>query len=513
MPIKRGENGQILINSTHPDYDAYTDSWDLIDRVLKGRDVQQYILELNPQDESDQNKTRNSQYKERAVFSRIAGRTVNRMIGLVFSKYPTLSIPTELDYIRNNIDGAGASIYQQSQATLKSVVSKGRAGLLVEYPIATEEISRADLIEKGYYATIQRFEPQQILNWTMLKRGADMALGQVVLKDIVIQNGETIGILRELSLQPVNENGEYVYVSRLWQYIDDEWKVVLESIPLDGYGMAWTEIPFMFVGSETNQPRVDDPPVYDLCRGNICHYRLHADYMDSVHFVGQPQGYVSGIEDVKGFVDEMKKDGWYSGSRKFAILPQGGNLAFASVPPNTMVKEAMDSMRDTLMGMGAFYITPGNAVKTATQAEGEQEEQHSILSLAASDVSEAYTKCLMWMCRYMKIDTIGEDDTPIYDLRRDFIRATAEPQLIQTLWQITMQGGIPKSDFWQNMRKLEIIDGEKSDEDIKDELESDNIGANGGALNLGDEADDDEAKLAAFEAAHPELLSGDIAGS
>jgi len=480
MPAYFDDMGRIFITSTHRDYDRFVKIWDYIDNVVTGRDVDKHIPTLNPRDDSDENMERNRQYKERAVFLKIAGRTVNRMVGLVFVKWPVLNIDGQLDYILTNVDGAGISIYQQSQACLKSVISKGRAGLLVEYPIVDGQCTREDMNRHELFATIQRFEPQQIINWSLDKCGAKLKLGRVVLRDIIEEEYKVIEIYREL----VIEDG--VYVSRLWRHNgkgdDDGGGFILasESIPRDGSGNTWDEIPFIFIGAETNQSRIDEPPMIDICEGNICHYRLHADYMDSVHYVGQPMAYVNGIEDVKLFLENLTDTGWYMGSRQVTVLPPGGVLGYAAVPPNPLVKVALEDMKNDLMGMGAFYITPGSAVKTAAQAEGEQEEQHSILSLAASNVSEAYGKCLEWMYKYMNIEITDEqeldgkivDDTPIYDLRRDFIRGGSDPQLITALWAVAMGGGMPMTDFWQMLRKGEIIDPEKTDEEIKTEIES-----------------------------------------
>jgi hypothetical protein len=526
MSITKDQNGMAAVDSTHPDYDTYLSDWMYIDKIMSGRNIKSEIHTLNPLDSSEGNQLRNAQYKDRAVFYRIAGRTANRMIGLVFSKWPTLRIPTELDYITQNIDGAGTSIYQQSQAALKSTVAKGRAGLLVEYPEVVGEVTRADMEDGKYYATVQRFEPQQIINWSIMRYGANMAIERVVIKDTVETYGGTVDIIRELKMEwrPLRDNmaSEYVYVSREWRKSEDKnigWYVNTETIPTDGFGKPWDEIPFAFIGSETNQPRIDEPPMLDICRGNVCHYRLHADYMDSCHYVGQPTGYVNGVEDIKGFTENQKADGWYAGSRKMAILPPGGVIAFASVPPNTMVKEAMDSAKEDLIGMGAFYITPGSAIKTATQAEAEQEEQHSVLSLATSNVAEAYSKALSWMARYMRVEIVGKhedgdgkitDDTPVYDIRRDFIQAAADPQLISAMWKLVLEGGLPKSDFWQMLRKTEKIDPEKSDDEIREEIEADRGAGTDADLSktlamLDDEATQDEDYIASLERSHPEL--------
>ena len=518
--IIKNKDGSINITSTHPDYDIFVSDWKYIDKVMSGRYIKTEIPELNPTDKSDENSERNKQYRERAVFLRIASRTANRMVGLVFAKWPTLRVPAELNYIANNVDGAGASIYQQSQSALKSAVAKGRAGLLVEYPIVIGKTTRHDMETQKYYATIQRFEARQIINWSLMRMGANMALERVVIRDTVETAEGEVEVIRELKMEwRAIENRVFdypIYVSREWRNGGDEkgWYVYSETVPKDGFGEPWDEIPFAFIGSETNQPRIDEPPMLDICRGNVCHYRLHADYMDSVHFVGQPQGYINGLTDIAGFKEDHKESGWYSGSRQFALLPPESTVAFASVPPNTMVKEAMDSQKDSLIGMGAFYITPGSAIKTATQASGEQEEQHSVLSLAASNVAEAYSKALIWMARYMRVEIIGKhedaegravDDTPLYDLRRDFVQSVADPQMIQTLWTLVMQGGMPVSDFWQKLRKAEIIDPEKDDDEIKDEIAA-GTGTGGDIAGLGDMlAQSDEEAMAVLERQHPEL--------
>lgn len=56
------------INSHHPEYDQRINEWRRIDDIINRRNITNYLMELNPQDTSTQNKKRNESYKERAVF-------------------------------------------------------------------------------------------------------------------------------------------------------------------------------------------------------------------------------------------------------------------------------------------------------------------------------------------------------------------------------------------------------------------------------------------------------------
>lgn len=468
------------ITATHPQYDEAVGAWNRITDICRGRDedVRKYLIELNPGDASEENRLRNLEYRRRAVFVRIAGRTVNGMLGMVFKTFPKLSIPEALDYVKSNADGAGVSVYQQSQKALRSVISKGRAGLFVDYPAADGPLSVADMNAGRAFATVQRFEPEQIINWGLVNYGATVKLGRVVVKeDGYDVYGNAFSFYRELFL---DDGG---YVAREWRRdADGEWAVYSETRPRDGGGRPWDEIPFVFVGAETNAAAVNDPPMYDICSLNIGHYNNSADYEDSAHFVGQPQYWMSGMDpDV---LEMFKKEKAYVGSRMIIGVPAGEQLAIAQPQPNAMIKEAMDDKIKLAIGMGAFFITPGSAVKTATQSAGEQEMQHSILSLASSNLGEAYTQCLEWMARYMAIDPDALPEPLLYEPNHDFVESGMDAQTLTALTAAWAQGALPYSDYVARLQKAELIDPEKTADEAKEEIES---GRGGGAFDLDDD--------------------------
>jgi hypothetical protein len=151
------------IDAKHPQYTDNVETWDKIDAVVKGENVSQFLRYLNPQDKSADNLSRNQQYKENAIFYAIAGQTVAGMLGTMYRKWPTLTVPTPLDYLSKNCDGAGNSIYQQSQGLADDLISKSRGALLVSYPPTDGAVSQADIVSGSFsgsldpYSFVERF--------------------------------------------------------------------------------------------------------------------------------------------------------------------------------------------------------------------------------------------------------------------------------------------------------------------------------------------------------------------
>ena len=63
-----------------------------------------------------------------------------------------------------------------------------------------------------------------------------------------------------------------------------------------------------------------------------------------------------------------------------------------------------------------------------------------------------------------------------YKLNQDFTSVNVDPQVISELLKAVQAGRMPASDFWSELRRLGLIDAEKTDEDIRDELETDAAG-------------------------------------
>lgn len=452
------------IDFQHNQYKKSIDKWRMIDHICEGDEVEQYLITLNPDDKSVQNRTRNEQYKKRAVFYQVAGYTARGLNGLLFSKYPKFEAPG-LEYLGVNADGAGISIYQQAQDTAEDIIKKGRAGLFVSYPKTQGGVSRADIDNMRVFATIHEIDAEQIINWRTETVGAQVKLSLVVFTESVDEledkyTTKPVEQIRELAL----ENG--LFIVRKWRKDDKhEWYVAEESIPVDGSGSTWSEIPFTFVGSENNAPNADSPPMQTLAEINKGHYRNSADYEDNVYYCGQAQPWMSGIN--QNHIDVMKENNMYVGSREVLGVPEGGAFGFESAEPNTMVREAMQDKLEMMIGLGARFIQPGGVAKTAQEARGDQAVQHSVLSLISSNLSEAYTTCLKWCAQYMNVNYT---DKMVFETTQDFVSPTATAQDIQAMVAGFVQGAIPVGSYFRWLQRHGLEESDKTIEEFTEEV-------------------------------------------
>lgn len=455
----------MAVDFTRSEYEKNLPKWKLVDDITSGDNVKNYLIKLNPNDESDENVIRNRQYKDRAIFYKIAGQTLAGLNGLLYRKDPEIELPAGLEYLKKNADGGGVSIYQQSQQSSKECIKKGRFGLYVTFPQTEGRFTKRDRDSGRYISTIHQIDAQQIINWQVATVGSKVVLTKVVIKEVAQVQGEDEFETKEQDQFKELSLDDGIFVVRDWVKIDGEWNFT-QYTPTDARGSNWDVIPFVFGGSTANTQHVDEIPMLGLCEVNKGHFRNSADYEDSVFFTGQAQAWMSGLN--QNHVDQMKEANVYVGSRNLLAVPSGENFGFESAEPNTMVRQAMIDKVDMMIGLGARFIQQGGAAKTATEANNEAQTQHSVLSLIALNVSDAYEQAIQFCARYMG-ETITESNMK-FRINQDFVDNKATAQDIQAMVAGFIQGAIPASDYFNWMKKVEIVDNEKTLEQFNEEV-------------------------------------------
>lgn len=448
------------LDRTHKDYDEYLPIWTKINDICDGKNLKTYLVKLNPLDLSDENVARNQQYYERAVFYAIASYTCRGMLGMLFRKDPNLSIDKGLEYIKENIDGKGLSIYQQSQEVSKDLIKLGRCGLWVDFPETDGNTSKQDIEDLKVFATVKKFDADQILYWETETFGAKIYLSKILIAYVETYEDEDADIRLELAIE------DRTYVVKKWRKTtsSSQWELLRDSIPKDSSGNVWKNIPFIFVGSETNTFVIDQPPSLDIVRINIGHWNNSASYEDSVWFAGQVQPWMSGISEE--YLKMMKDNNMYVGSGRLLGVPSGEQFGYAQSQPNQATREAMRDKIEMMIGLGAMFLQPGSAVKTATQSEGEKEIRHSILSLIAANTSEAYQQALIWVSKYM-----GTNENDIeYSVNQEFVKPSATSADLREIVASLLQGVIPFSDYVSWCQKYGYIEESKTTEEVEEEL-------------------------------------------
>lgn len=461
-----------------PEVKAKQPAWRMVRDCVAGSEAVKaggYAMPVNSHDTSDANRERNRERVKGAFFFNATGRTLQALVGIAFGKWPEVKLPGALEYLKQDVNGSGVGLINQAQGVVGEVLQTARAGLLTTYPRSAGVASRAEMAEQALRPSIQMYEADSIINWRTERVGARNLLTLVVLKEQHEIPGEF-----ELEFETqyrVLRLVEGRYVHQVWRKPkgESEYKVAEEYLPTDGAGNPWREIPFAFVGATNNDPAPDSPPLYDLADANIAHFRNSADYEEGLFYAGQPTYWMSGVDPEEAL--EMQKHGMYVGSRSILPLPAGAQAGLLQQNPVDGLSEAMKHKVELMASLGARLVAPGEVARTATEAAADDKTSHSVLSIIADNTSDAYRKALAWCAQFHNV--AGEVD---FSLSTEYGQMQFDAQQVTAAMSLVQAGKLPETDLWTYLRSLGLIEATKSDDDIRDELET----QGGGGLTLDD---------------------------
>lgn len=455
-------------------------TWEQIRDVINGEAAVKkrgkYLPYIMPSDKGAVNKDRNDAYQQRAVFYGVTKRTLKGMVGQVTAKPATLTVPALLEPLQDDVDGGAVSIEQQSRQALSDSLSVGRLGLLTDYPMVDglpARPTRADLLEGRVKPSIQYYFAEQIINWRVEMVDGSRKLTLVVLLEAYTKSDD--GFKKEDAPQwRVLRLVDKEYIVQVYRKDEAGMFIVvpeLSSKPVDSAGKPFDEILFTIVGSDNNDPGIDDSPLEDMANLNIAHYRNSADHEESVFIVGQPTPVFSGM--TKDWVQEVWGDkeiypnGVAMGSRSPIPLPAGGDAKLLQPDPNTLVFEAMKHKEDQMKALGAKLVEPKTGARTLGEAQMDEASEASVLMACAKNVSSGYTRCLRWAARFA-----GAPVTPdlSYELNTDFEISRMTPQQRQILLQEWQAGAISTTEYRAILRRAGVATQE--DEVFQEEVDA-----------------------------------------
>lgn len=446
------------VSSKHADLTAKLPYYTVISDCLAGELVVKskrvtYLPMPNADDQSAENLARYTAYLTRAVFYGVTKRTLGGLVGQVFARDPVIKVPELLQPIVDDATGSGVNIIQFSKTATEYVISRGRAGILVDYP-DRDTATTQEQVRSGEVRPNMTFYPaEKVINWDVIRKDGRILLSLVVLEEPYVIKDD--GFLKTMGTQyrVLRLSDGYYTVSI---YRNDA--VVQFITPVDAAGDFLTEIPFTFIGSRTNDSSVDDPPLYDLASLNIAHYRNSADYEESCFVVGQPTLVLSGL--TQQWVQDVLKGKVQLGSRGAVPLPADADAQMLQAKENSLPFEAMKHKEKQMVALGAKLIEDISVQRTATETAIDFSSETSILSATADNVSDAIAKALLWCAKF-----VGADQDVDFALNTEFdlIRLSSQDRVaLIGEWQA---GAISFEELRDNLRRGGIVT--RNDADAK----------------------------------------------
>lgn len=457
-------------DTKHAQYEAMLATWRTCrDAVIGQRAIHAGGIKYLPQ-LAGQSKDAYDAYKRRSLFFGATGRTKEAMTGLVFRRYPKISLTDGMKEFENDIDMAGVSLLGFAQNCIEEVLEVGRAGVLIDYPSYIQSdapltVSQSRAAGMRPYMTL--YKTESIINWQFGRVANATVLINVFLAEADESDAEKLQI-RELHL----EDGRYG--QRIWRQINKGWEVAEEIWPLRS-GTPINEIPFWFLAPKEGLGDVQNPPIESLVYVNLSHYMNSADLENGAHVAGQPTPWVNGVDDPKNFPE------LHLGSDTFLSLPPDSTAGFLQCGSEgfATLEKLMDRKEQQMAALGARMLAPEKRQAEAAQThELKRGGENSVLSTLAASVETTLTKALQFMAEWL-----GMNPANVFiELNKDYLPSPMDSSMLRE-WVAAYQAGT--ISFETFIKTLQ--DGELISENITAEEEREKINAEGPKLgNIGE---------------------------
>ncbi|MBD8493841.1 DUF4055 domain-containing protein [Pseudomonas syringae] len=434
--------------------------WLLVKRCVAGaREVRkhdEYLPMPDPENKTPENQARYKQYKKRAMFLNITGRTRTGLMGAVFRKTAELQLPAGVEYIKENASGDGTSLEQLSKEAVGECLDAGRGGFLVDFPPVEGVSSMADM--QGRSALVHHYGALSVIDWEEQVIDGVKRLVYVCLRECVSEFSAD-NLDRTESIQyRVLLLADGRYVQRVY---GEEGKTFTETEPTDKAGKSFGHIPFSFYGSQNNDASIDKSPLEDLADVNILHYGNSATVEESGFISSQPTLFITTDIDATEFA-KLNPNGMHIGSRRGHNLGKVGSATMVQASESQLARTLMKDKEEQMLMIGARIVQKAGGAETAEAVRIRYSSDNSVLGTIAGNVSEALKRAILDVQRFM----IGEPDEKgtVFWLNQAFFDETMTAQDILAQVSLWQQGVIAKADLRTNLRQGGVLEADRTDD-------------------------------------------------
>jgi len=454
----------MAVDSQHPEYQYYAPIWTMIDDFVMGeKQVKERGILYLPFREKWTAQTY-LDFKESAPFTNFTVRTINALLGSMFTKDPYVSLAEPINYLLDNADGRGNGLNQLVRRLGLETIKKGRAGVLVDYPrVLADSGERKPSIAQteNLKATIALYDGMKIINW----KEDDKGLTLVVLAEIIETRYDDFEAELEIQYRVLRKvNG--VYTVELWRD-----NVMTDSYtPRDARGKTFDTIQFFFNGSVNNDATCDSSPVYEIVSKNKTHYQLEAEIMRNIRLVGAPMltisiGDMSPMQflEINGMADGSPLE---YGSSRGLILGAQGSANLLQATANDMAQTKADNVLKEAIMLGARLVTKGGSSRvTAEQIRIETSAENAVINSIAKNIEHTMIKVLSSVSLFMTGQILPSE----FKMSTEFYAQSPDPQVLMFAREMLMSGLLAPKDMLDLLKNSGLIDTNRTMADIMSE--------------------------------------------
>lgn len=437
----------MAVNAKHPEYSKNLTKWQLMRDALAGEVAKEkYVPKL-----SDQEAEEYSAYVGRAEFYNATARTQVALAGLLFAKPPKVELPEALKTIAENVSLDDDTLEALAKNIANECLSIGRCGVLVDLPsVEKADYSKleAERLNLRAYATL--YKAENIINWKTTKINGSNVTSLVVLTETFAEPTQDEFVDKIKTRYRVLDLHEGYYRQRVFSETKaGNFEVVSEIYP-SANERKLEYLPFTFFNVNDLKTAVEKPPLLDLAKVNISHFRSEVDLEHGTHFTALPTPYVTGYQ---GESSEKLKIGstavWVINDPSAKV----GFLEFSGAGLSTLENRiAVKEKRMSILGARLLLDEKKTAEATET-LQMRKSGENAVLTSVASTISEGIVSFLKDIAFFENI--AGEN--LIYEINTDYNLTMIEPQLLAQIIAGIQSGDIPNEVLYDALLKGELM--------------------------------------------------------
>lgn len=449
----------IAVNACHEDIIALRRQWLLINALMGGthamRGQGEVLLPKWPAEDNEAYKAR----LNTATLFPAYNRTVGVMSGKPFAKPLTLKdVPAQIQDWSTDIDLQGVSLHSFAAEMFEEVVSRGLAGILVDYPTVAAPGGQtvAQVQASGARPYFVRVKHNQILGWKSQVIQGRMQLTQLRLLETVEEDDGIYGTVRVEQVR--------VLMPGKWEIHrvagnDGTWQMVSSGTT------TLKEIPFVPLYGERLAFMMGWPPMLDLAYLNVKHWQSQSDQDTILHVARVPILAMIGADDQTQLT---------VGGASAVKLPLGAEMKFIEHTGAAIEAGAnsLAALEDQMIQTGAELMVKKPGTRTATESSNDAEANKSDLQRIAENFEDAIDQALYFMGQYAGIAKVGTAT-----LFSDYGATTLSDASATLIKDLAMGGLITKVTALQELQRRGTLGA-----DVDPEVEAANALAEGPAL-------------------------------
>ena len=437
----------MAVNAKHPEYSKNLIKWQLMRDALAGEVAKEkYVPKL-----SDQEAEEYSAYVGRAEFYNATARTQVALTGLLFAKPPKVELPEALKSIGENISLDDDTLEALAKNIADECLSVGRCGVLVDLPsVEKADYSKleAERLNLRAYATL--YKAENIINWKTTKINGSNVTSLVVLAETYAEPTDDEFVDKIKTRYRVLDLHEGYYRQRVFSETKAGIFEVVSEIYPSANGQKLEYLPFTFFNVNDLKTSVEKPPLLDLAKINISHFRSEVDLEHGTHFTALPTPYVTGYQ---GESSEKLKIGstavWVINDPSAKV----GFLEFSGAGLSTLENRiAVKEKRMSILGARLLLDEKKTAEATET-LQMRKSGENAVLTSVASTISEGIVSFLKDIAFFENI--VGEN--LIYEINTDYNLTMIEPQLLAQIIAGIQSRDIPNEVLYDALLKGELM--------------------------------------------------------